>query len=212
MQIIHTPAYRAAFVQYLRRGTPLHVSLKAAEQRPTTHYIWRTSGDSKVRSTHAENDGKIFAWDSPPETGHPGEDYNCRCWAEPYYGWGEQERPYDQRIESVYPEALIVPLLRIPRFVAAWRLWLRAREESQNWQLSPTKSATKWRNQIEKGNWTPEKITRTIRYGQRFKTRNERTGGNATRYELEEAYIVRDDITGDILQVSRPGHLPKLIK
>ncbi|MET0155761.1 MAG: colicin E5-related ribonuclease [Rickettsiales bacterium] len=68
----------------------------------------------------------------------------------------------------------------------------------------------KWRNQIEKGNWTPEKITRTIRYGERFKARNERTGGSATRYELEGNYVVRDDATGNILQVSRPGHMPKL--
>lgn len=45
-------------------------------------YIWHTQGDGKVRDSHAENDGKTFSWDSPPDTGHPGEDYNCRCWAE----------------------------------------------------------------------------------------------------------------------------------
>jgi len=37
-----------------------------------------------VRESHAANDGKIFAWDAPPPTGHPGEDYGCRCTAEPY--------------------------------------------------------------------------------------------------------------------------------
>jgi SPP1 gp7 family putative phage head morphogenesis protein len=50
----------------------------------TTHYIWRTLQDEKVRPEHAANNGKIFAWDTPPETGHPGEDFGCRCWAEPY--------------------------------------------------------------------------------------------------------------------------------
>ncbi len=50
----------------------------------STHYIWHTQGDGKVRADHAANNGKIFAWDNPPETGNPGEDYNCRCWAEPY--------------------------------------------------------------------------------------------------------------------------------
>ena len=45
-------------------------------------YIWRTQGDSKVRDAHAERDGKVFSWDDPPEGGHPGEDYNCRCTAE----------------------------------------------------------------------------------------------------------------------------------
>ena len=42
-----------------------------------------TRGDGKVRPSHQSNDGKIFSWDNPPPTGHPGEDYNCRCRAEP---------------------------------------------------------------------------------------------------------------------------------
>lgn len=47
-------------------------------------YIWRTVGDERVRDTHESNDGQLFSWDNPPaETGHPGEDYQCRCWAEP---------------------------------------------------------------------------------------------------------------------------------
>lgn len=45
-----------------------------------THYQWQTAGDERVRETHAANDGEVFAWDDPPaETGHPGEDVNCRC-------------------------------------------------------------------------------------------------------------------------------------
>jgi len=52
-----------------------------------THYIWRTSEDDRVRPTHRANNGKIFSWDDPPiETGHPGQDYQCRCWAEAYFG------------------------------------------------------------------------------------------------------------------------------
>lgn len=48
-------------------------------------YVWRTVGDERVRHSHAIKDGKIFSWDDPPsDTGHPGEDYQCRCWAEPY--------------------------------------------------------------------------------------------------------------------------------
>jgi len=44
------------------------------EERTPTHYIWSTAGDGKVRPSHAANDGKTFAWDNPPSTGHPGED------------------------------------------------------------------------------------------------------------------------------------------
>ena len=74
--------YKRAFEAYMRKGLPIGLSLK--EERTTTHYIWRTRGDGKVRDSHAANNGKIFAWDNPPSTGHPGEDYGCRCIAEPY--------------------------------------------------------------------------------------------------------------------------------
>jgi SPP1 gp7 family putative phage head morphogenesis protein len=47
-------------------------------------YIWRTSGDERVRESHMQNDGQRFSWNAPPaETGNPGEDINCRCTAEP---------------------------------------------------------------------------------------------------------------------------------
>jgi SPP1 gp7 family putative phage head morphogenesis protein len=53
-------------------------------------YIWRTSGDSTVRSDHKKLNGKIFRWDDPPiadeQSGtraNPGCIWNCRCFAEP---------------------------------------------------------------------------------------------------------------------------------
>ncbi len=63
-------------------------ALSATSGRPnedgkkTGTYIWRTRGDNKVRSEHAERDGKVFSWGYPPEGGHPGEAPNCRCTAE----------------------------------------------------------------------------------------------------------------------------------
>ena len=52
-------------------------------------YIWRTVGDERVRKTHADLDGELQDWSDPPvtnedgDTNHPGEDYQCRCTAEP---------------------------------------------------------------------------------------------------------------------------------
>lgn len=50
-------------------------------------YIWRGLRDNKLRDSHSEMLDKYFDWDSPPLVGdrhlHPGEDYNCRCHAEP---------------------------------------------------------------------------------------------------------------------------------
>ena len=53
-------------------------------KNPNDYYIWRTRQDDKVRGKHAEREGKIFNKHIPPVGGNPGEDYNCRCWAEPY--------------------------------------------------------------------------------------------------------------------------------
>lgn len=55
-------------------------------QAGITHYEWSTVGDERVRETHAAHDGKLFAWASPPEdTGHPGQDFQCRCDAFPVF-------------------------------------------------------------------------------------------------------------------------------
>lgn len=82
MNIIHTEAYRAAFAEYLRKGTPIRLTLKPAGL--SDQYVWRTQRDERVRRSHRMNDGRVFSWADAPATGHPGEDYNCRCEAVPY--------------------------------------------------------------------------------------------------------------------------------
>ena len=60
-----------------------------------TRYVWRTSQDERVRSTHTQRHGRKFKSASPIEPqlrkagigvdshdGHPGEPPNCRCWRE----------------------------------------------------------------------------------------------------------------------------------
>jgi SPP1 gp7 family putative phage head morphogenesis protein len=63
-------------------------------------YRWRTVGDNAVRETHKERNGKCYAWlpefvgqkledgtvlldPEKDDIGNPGDDYNCRCVAEP---------------------------------------------------------------------------------------------------------------------------------
>lgn len=60
-------------------------------------YIWRTARDQRVVGTpgglyprgtrghgnHYDREGERFTWGSPPHDGHPGQAYNCRCYAEP---------------------------------------------------------------------------------------------------------------------------------
>lgn len=49
------------------------------QQAGVEKYRWQTSRDERVRATHRANEGKIFEWASPPSTGHPGHEVNCRC-------------------------------------------------------------------------------------------------------------------------------------
>jgi len=49
-----------------------------------TKYKWRTQLDNRVRPNHRTKEGVTFFWDNAPaDTGHPGEDFQCRCHAEP---------------------------------------------------------------------------------------------------------------------------------
>lgn len=55
-----------------------------AQNLGVEEYIWRTAGDERVRPSHASKNGKRFRWDDPPkDTGHPGQDIQCRCVAQP---------------------------------------------------------------------------------------------------------------------------------
>jgi SPP1 gp7 family putative phage head morphogenesis protein len=60
-------------------------------------YQWQGVGDERERETHVENNGRIFRWDSPPEeTGHPGDDVNCRCDALPVFNFENYEDDGDE--------------------------------------------------------------------------------------------------------------------
>lgn len=51
-----------------------------AGKKKSGKYIWRTVGDNKVRDSHAELNGTVRDLADSPD---PGEEFNCRCWAEP---------------------------------------------------------------------------------------------------------------------------------
>jgi SPP1 gp7 family putative phage head morphogenesis protein len=72
-----------------------------------TKYIWRTAEDERVRGrpdglypkaepSHWDYRNKIFSWDKPPEVGAPGDDYQCRCFAEPVIdGYNDKDTAED---------------------------------------------------------------------------------------------------------------------
>lgn len=48
-----------------------------------TSYVWTTSQDERVRPTHRVLDGETFTWEKGSKIGHPGQEINCRCIAQP---------------------------------------------------------------------------------------------------------------------------------
>lgn len=70
-----------------RAATTLQMA--RAQHAGSTHFYWRTVGDSDVRPGHRKLNGKIFAWADPPVCDAPdlkalpGCIFNCRCFAEP---------------------------------------------------------------------------------------------------------------------------------
>lgn len=53
-------------------------------QAGITHYFWRDSNDSRVRPAHRLFNNRRFSWAKGATGGlHPGQDYQCRCWAAP---------------------------------------------------------------------------------------------------------------------------------
>lgn len=68
--------------------TAAGLTMARAQHVGSTHYIWRTSGDVDVRTSHAEMDGAVIPWAAPPLLSdgtrtHAGMIYNCRCYPEP---------------------------------------------------------------------------------------------------------------------------------
>jgi hypothetical protein len=180
----------------------LNASLLAATDG---NYVWRTADDGRVRPDHAVLNGTVRAWNDSPD---PGDDYNCRCWAEPS---GDGRLASQDAIEPVYPELYIIPLLRGGTFVKnAWELWQRINKRDPEWVFGRFKKPQKWARQIEERGWTPQMITDTIKRGVRHRAPNKVNPGNtATRYEWNGNYVVRDDRTKEILHVGAPHFMRK---
>lgn len=75
-------------------------TIREVVQERIGKYIWRTQADKNVRLEHRMREGKVFDWESPPEGGHPGDAYGCRCWAEDINA--EDASPVDKMFNSKY--------------------------------------------------------------------------------------------------------------
>jgi SPP1 gp7 family putative phage head morphogenesis protein len=75
-----------ARTEVARAGTEL--TKARADYIGSPGYIWRTALDADVRSSHRKLEGTFHKWDEPPicdppnYRAHPGQIWNCRCYAE----------------------------------------------------------------------------------------------------------------------------------
>ena len=80
----NVPAWRARLIARDQMGKLFGNLAQIRNQEVgITHYFWRTVGDNAVRSSHAALSNNRYAWASPPSVGHPGQDIQCRCIADP---------------------------------------------------------------------------------------------------------------------------------
>jgi SPP1 gp7 family putative phage head morphogenesis protein len=98
----------------IARDQVLSLNAQVTEKRHVaagvTKYTWRTSGDGDVRPAHRALNGKVFAYADPPVVDakrgrreNPGQDYQCRCTAEPVIEWGEEDEVPVEKIGGVAP-------------------------------------------------------------------------------------------------------------
>lgn len=68
-------------------------------------YVWRTSDDARVRSSHEHMEGVLVSWNDPPSPEkligmkdygayHAGDFPNCRCYAQPLLDYDEVKWPH----------------------------------------------------------------------------------------------------------------------
>ncbi len=90
------------------RKTVAQVNKRRQQDAGFPGYFWETRRDRRVRNRHGGLQGKYIYWDDPPvmddgQTKHAGEDYNCRCFANPGFPKTslKKKRETLQRIEAI---------------------------------------------------------------------------------------------------------------
>lgn len=153
---------REAMEEHLLRGFSGMINELRQRGLGIRQYIWRSRDDGKVRSSHAHYDDQIFSWDDPPEGGHPGQAFNCRCHAEPYvedhgavaphnwdgfvFRYGDADRDQMRRNAEAEMQALrpaIESLAALPNKTVAQEVQQRAlaeafREAAYRYELAST--------------------------------------------------------------------------
>ena len=131
---------------------------------------------------------------------------------------GNEHVVYDPPIEPIYPIEEGAALIGgVTALLSGLRVGVGAligEREVIRWSLGKHKSALKWANRMKKRGWTNQQIDDVLANGKQFPAPNlVNPANNATRYVDTQTgrFVVRDDVSGEILQISGDGYNP-LIK
>jgi hypothetical protein len=207
-----------------------------------------------VRDAHSLLDDTVRVWG---EGIAPGDDYGCRCWAEPILD--DAGEPVVETVDVAAAQLVLIPAAElIIEAIAARAVGAAAgagaaviisenisddepeeetekpqedvttpasppeppeedeeenngeeapeggREDSE-WSFDKNKSETKWKNQKQKRGWTDEEITKAIKHGKAFRAKNFRNKNPATLYKYKGKYVIRDNVTKEIIQIGGKG-------
>ena len=111
-----------------------------AAKKKSGQYIWRTAQDDKVRPAHAALNGTVRDLADSPD---PGEEFNCRCWAE-FVSTRIETKCEEEERAWINAEALL--------FIAKQNLELAQKEEARliSKKLEKELELTKIKSMIEK--------------------------------------------------------------
>lgn len=115
----------------------------------------------------------------------------------------------------IIPAAVIAVGIEAAGAAAAVGARVATRGRSTEWSFGKYKSSQRWQNQMKDRRWTDKQVTDIIRTGKEAPAPNHINKGNtATRYTDPNTgrFIVRDDITKEIIQISADKFLPPKVQ
>ena len=130
-------------------------------------------------------------------------------------GGSAVETEVTPNIRPVYPEEFILELLPQGRVANAFRRFIESGRRGADWIVGRSKRKRKWANQFQNRDWTPQEITEIIKTGKRYPAPNDVNKGNeAVRYQDPKTgrFVVRDEVTKEILQISGSNFKPRTIE
>jgi SPP1 gp7 family putative phage head morphogenesis protein len=127
------------------------LDLERQEEAGLANYIWRTVGDERVRAEHADLEGQIRSLNDSPR---PGEEFGCRCAAEPTLLGADGEDRLPKEPAGLTEDEIIAILILLGSMTPAGRAIRIAAVVLQRYGPDARQVLERWRR--DEGSGTPQ--------------------------------------------------------